>query len=267
MARVNNSDGSHEIMAGVPNVTRQLTTPRRNASSSDFYICEFPKSGITYLTVLLANAFLSANDYRARATFSSVRNYIVDLCAAEHVESLLFNDPPVRFYKTHSIFSPLFIHSIYLVRHPVDVMVSNLRYARGRDWWSEDDLDSFLEHPVFGVKAWCCHVDSWLLENRFLSDVMFVHLVRYEDLVADPASILGELNKNFGWNLPESAITEAVLLASRQSMRDQEDQYRRYNPNHEFEFVSKEEQSVISGGLSERIIASCVSQLQLLGFS
>ena len=259
------SSSADVVIPSMPDVTRKLELPRQNPSASDFYICEFPKSGITFLTVLLANAFLAANDFRARATFASVRNYIVDLCVAELTESFLFNDPPVRFYKTHSIFSAQFIHSLYLVRHPADVMMSNFRYAQGRGWWNSDDIAAFVEHPVLGLDAWCRHVDSWLVENRTASDVVFVHLIRYEDLVADPTGVLKALDDNFGWNLPEHAIDEALRMSSRSAMREQESRYRQYNPNHEFEFVAAKE-SAVEQIVRQQVAARCETQLELLGY-
>ncbi|MDG1065852.1 MAG: sulfotransferase domain-containing protein [Luminiphilus sp.] len=248
-----------------PNVTKQLTHLRSDPSSTDFYICEFPKSGVTFLTVLIANALLIANGYSARATFASVRNYIVDLCIGEHVASHAFQNPPLRFYKIHSVFSPQFIHSLYLVRHPVDVMASNLRYAIGRGWWQPDNSDDFLSHPILGIEAWKRHVQGWLVDNSFASDVIFVHLLRYEDLVSDSERELRNIDVNFGWHLPEAAITGAVEAASRENMRNQESMYRQHNPNHKFEFVSSLG-SEVAPNFRERVIASCAEELNLLGY-
>ena len=248
-----------------PNVTKQLTRLRLEPSSRDFYICEFPKSGVTFLTVLIANALLIANGYRARATFASVRNYIADLCVGEQVTSHTFQDPPTRFYKIHSVFSPQFIHSLYLVRHPVDVMASNLRYAIGRGWWQSDKTEDFLDHPILGIEAWKRHVQGWLVDNSFASDVIFIHLLRYEDLVANSEKELRAIDANFGWQLPEDAITGAVEAASRENMRIQEATYRQHNPNHQFEFVSPSG-SEVAPDFRQRIMASCDKELQLLGY-
>ena len=249
-----------------PDVTRQLNAPGPDARSGDFYICEFPKSGVTYLTVLLANTLLIANNYRARATFASVRNYITDLCVAERVVSHQFADPPIRFYKTHSVFSPRFIHSIYLVRHPADVMASNLRYAIGRGWWDPNTTDDFFDHPVLGLEAWKRHVNGWLVDYAFGSDVFFVHLLRYEDLVSDPQKALSDMNENFGWNLAADVLAEAVASSTRERMLEQESSYRRFNPNHRFDFVSKagSERSEV---VAARIQADCAHELRLLDYA
>jgi len=248
-----------------PNMTKQLTHLRSDPSATDFYICEFPKSGVTFLTVLIANALLIANGYRARATFASVRNYIADLCIGEHVTSHAFQDPPLRFYKIHSVFSPQFIHGLYLVRHPVEVMASNLRYAIGRGWWQSDNTEDFLDHPILGIEAWKRHVQGWLVDNSFASDVIFIHLLRYEDLVENSEKELRAIDANFGWHLPEAAITGAVEAASRERMRRQEATYREHNPNHQFEFVSLSG-SEIAPNFRQRIMTSCDKELQLLGY-
>ena len=248
-----------------PNMTRPLATPRKNPDAGDFYVCEFPKSGITFLTVLLANAMLIANGYRARATFSSVRNYIPDLCIGESVASHSFADPPLRFYKFHSEFSPQFIHALYLVRHPVEVMASNLRYAIGRGWWQPEVDGNFLDHPILGIEAWKRHIHSWLVDNSFASDVIFIHLLRYEDLVANAEAELRAIDRNFGWQLPEAAITGAVAAASRDAMRSQEAYYGEHNPNHGFEFVSATG-SDTDPQWRTRIEDSCQAELKLLGY-
>ena len=265
MASLSNSGDQGSFSLEVPDVTRQLLTPRKNPGAGDFYVCEFPKSGITYLTVLLANALLIANGYRARATFSSVRNYIVDLCVAEHAESHQFADPPIRLYKTHSVFSPQFIHALYLVRHPVDVMVSGYRYAQGRGWWDQRPIEEFIEHPLLGLERWRRHINSWLVDHRYASDVTFLHLVRYEDLVENPLVELAAINKNFGWHLPEAALQEAVEIGARAHMVEQESTYRLHNPNHDFTFVSS---SVYSTplSLSDTIESRCRGELELLGY-
>ena len=248
-----------------PNMTRPLATSRKNPDAGDFYVCEFPKSGITYLTVLLANTMLIANGFRARATFSSVRNYIPDLCIGESVASYSFGDPPLRFYKIHSEFSPQFIHALYLVRHPVDVMASNQRYAIGRGWWQPESDDNFLDHPILGIEAWKRHINSWLVDHSFASDVIFIHLLRYEDLVANAEAELRAIDGNFGWQLPEEAITGAVAVSSRDAMRSQEAHYREHNPNHGFEFVSAAG-SDIAPQWRARIEDSCQAELNLLGY-
>lgn len=248
-----------------PNMTKQLTHLRSDPSATDFYICEFPKSGVTFLTVLIANALLIANGYSARATFASVRNYIADLCVGEHVTSHAFQDPPSRFYKIHSVFSAQFIHSLYLVRHPVDVMASNLRYAIGRGWWQPESRDDFLSHPILGIEAWKRHIQGWLVDNSFASDVIFVHLLRYEDLLSDTERELRNIDANFGWHLPEAAIMGAVEAASRENMRQQEAIYRQHNPNHQFEFVSPAG-SEVTPRFRDQVLASCTEELHLLGY-
>ena len=265
MASLSNSGDEGSFSPEVPDVTRQLLAPRKKPGAGDFYVCEFPKSGITYLTVLLANALLIANGYRARATFSSVRNYIVDLCVAEHAESHQFADPPIRLYKTHSVFSPQFIHSLYLVRHPADVMASGYRYAQGRGWWDDRPIEEFIEHPLLGLERWKQHINSWLVHHRYASDVTFLHLVRYEDLVENPLEELAAINKNFGWHLPEPVLQEAIELAGRAQMVEQESTYRLHNPNHDFTFVSTNADSTPQN-LSKIIEPRCREELELLGY-
>jgi len=95
--------------------------------------------------------------------------------------------------------------------------------------------------------------------------VVFVHLIRYEDLVADPIAVLKALDGNFGWNLPEHAMEEALAMSSRSAMREQESRYRQHNPNHEFEFVAAKE-SAVEQIVRQQVAARCKAQLTLLGY-
>ena len=77
--------------------------------------------------------------------------------------------------------------------------------------------------------------------------------------------VLKALDDNFGWNLPEHAIDEALRMSSRSAMREQESRYRQYNPNHEFEFVAAEE-SAVEQIVRQQVAARCDTQLELLGY-
>ena len=142
--------------------------------SNDFYVVEFPKSGITWFTVLLANTFLANQGSHDSATFSSVRSYIPDLEANPELQAFEFTCPQVRFYKSHSEFLSDYVNVVYVARNPVDVMKSYYRYRH--DLGSFDgSFEEFCLASPFGIDAWRRHVNSWFVDNINYAN-RFIHL-------------------------------------------------------------------------------------------
>ncbi|HAW46763.1 MAG TPA: hypothetical protein DCX34_05930 [Roseovarius sp.] len=263
-----------ELIRKARSLSRTRTTSRRLRArrtclprqqySNDFHLVEFPKSGITWLTVLLANMCLRNGGSSHRATFSSVRSYIPDLDATPDTLAHEFASPQVRFYKSHSSFEAEMAHVIYVVRHPLNVMRSYHRYMTGLDRYS-DSLEAFCNHPDFGIEAWKRHVHSWFSTHVNFGN-RFLHLVRYEDLLSDTTGELRALARNFGWYFEDDAITRAVDLSSRSEMREQEALARQRNPGYALEFVSAAAYEAAPRSVERRIERSCRDECALLGY-
>ena len=232
--------------------------------SCDIYIVEFPKSGVTWLTQLLANAHLVHIGAAQRATFSSIKTFIPELSGVDKVnQATQFGPTGPAFYKSHDDFNRYFSTVIYLVRHPVSVMRSYRKYRLGHGM-SEISLEEFCEHPLYGIEAWRHNVRSWLAHknnshNRTLS------LIRYEDLIDGTAEALQALSDQFGWALTSATINEAVLASSREVMREQEGVFRERNPAHTLEFVGKGNAEV-NPNLVIKIQELCADELRLAGY-
>jgi hypothetical protein len=205
----------------------------RNPQHNDIYIVEFPKSGITWLTCLLANMSLHASSRKEVATFSSARLYIPDIHITRFIAQPVYSAPPVRFIKSHSRYNPNYPAIIYLCRKPVSVMRSYYIFSisRGEDVGSFHD---FCFESKLGLNSWKRHVESWLdgpVTGRPL------HLIRYEDMVDNSINVLQDLIRNFGWNIDEELVVRAVDNSNIQKMSEQEDFYAKYNPRHKLRFV------------------------------
>lgn len=242
---------------------RRTCLPRRQ-HSNDYHIVEFPKSGITWLTMLLSNTCLRNSGSRDHATFSSVRSYIPDLDATSDALAYEFDSPRLRFYKSHSTFEPAMANVIYVVRHPLDVMRSYHRYMTGLGVYS-DSLEAFCHHPDFGLDAWKKHVNSWVSAHVNFGN-RFLHLVRYEDLLSDATGELRALATNFGWYVNEEAISKALDVSSRPNMRAQEDFARQRNPGYDLEFVSGGAYEAAPTSVARRVARKCRKECALLGY-
>jgi len=183
----------------------------------------FPKSGVTYLSFLLFySLFPDSSDIHELE-----RKYILDIHAYPNAT---FDDPHApRVIKSHFPYNPalpsvrLTSKAIYLIRHPVDVMMSVWDFG-GLINGSVPDVQSaafrafvrrWLEtggdYPQFGT--WLNHVRSWLGQSSIP-----VHLVTYENLVDKPDRELKSILDFIGVQVASERQRLAIDRSSMKSM-------------------------------------------------
>lgn len=135
---------------------------------------------------------------------------------------------------------------VHIRRHPCAI-VASLRSAK--DWgWNFDDVSirDILLAPADGrAEIFDAHRDViarydregsaakiatyWALTERYaeetLADVSWARIVRYEDLIADPAGGFGKIIEFLGcgnWTVPHFEVDSAVTEKSRQNMTVQQ---------------------------------------------
>jgi len=190
----------------------------------------FPKSGVTYLSFLLFHSLFSDDcDIHYLE-----QKYILDIHAYPNAT---FGDPRApRFIKSHFPYNPaipavrLTSKAIYLIRHPIDVMMSawdfehlvnggvrqtqSLAFRAYVRRWVTTGGDSFAE---FG--SWLQHVRSWLGQSAIP-----VHLVAYENLVDSPDRELKSILGFLGVQVPAERQRIAIDRSSMKSMAALESQ-------------------------------------------
>jgi hypothetical protein len=184
----------------------------------------FPKSGVTYLSFLLFHSLFSDDC----DIHDLERKYILDIHA--YPKAWFGDERGPRLIKSHFPYHQaipairLTNRAIYLIRDPIDVMMSNWdfeRLIRGgvretqspafRAYarrWVESGGEGF---PVSGT--WLQHVRSWLGQS-----VVPVHVVTYANLVDDPER---ELTSIFGFldlKVPAERQRIAIERSSMKSM-------------------------------------------------
>jgi hypothetical protein len=183
----------------------------------------FPKSGVTYLSFLLFHSLFSDDC----DIHDLERKYIIDIHAYPRAQCTYPRVP--RLIKSHLPYDPampavrLAKKAIYLIRHPIDVMMSawdfgGLICGTPRDTQSPA-LRSFVQrwlmaggdYPPFGT--WVRHVHSWLGQTNIP-----VHLVTYENLVDNPQRELTSILDFLGIAVPAERQRVAIERSSMQSM-------------------------------------------------
>lgn len=198
-----------------------------------YWLASYPRSGNTWLRVLLANAL-----YDDARTSQRIAELIPNIHFGVTGRHLMLS--PFTIVKTHWPYRedlPLrgeVAGAIYLLRHPADVMASTIRYQymtglpgsgalspaairrRAREW-----AGLFLKRrgaPHWhrsGFGGWDDHVQSWTETNRSIP----VHVVRYEDLKADTAARLAAICEFVGSPADPVRIEAAVARSSLERMR------------------------------------------------
>lgn len=147
-----------------------------------------------------------------------------------------------RFCKIHDAFrclpngEPMFPLSatlgvIYLIRNPLDVAVS---YAHHNHGTVDEAIDYMAdeEHTLFGdestqlkqlhqrMLSWSNHVRSWVDQSPHR-----LHVVRYEDMLAQPIDAFTQVIQFIGGDESPERIEKAVRFSAFERLKRQEDEH------------------------------------------
>ncbi len=214
------------------------------------WLASYPKSGNTWLRFLLANLLFG----RVAAT-GDLRKMIPDLHWGFDLGDFLGRD--WMLVKTHSLFGPEFALQertrkvIYIVRNPLDVLVSNLNFLLLRRYDEVDKMaqgmgpnvdkaemnkivaqiyvDEYiaaLGDPGWretGYGSWVENVESWLSGGHGCP----VLTVCYEDLLTDTRAEMDRICAFLDLRRDPARIEAAIRDSSFESMRRLEDAEKR----------------------------------------
>jgi hypothetical protein len=192
--------------------------------SSDIFIVGFPKSGLTWMSFLLAHALLEKRG-GDRVNFRNIDRYVPDLSHLGTGDPLFlaryWRRPAPRAFFTHSPFEPRITAAsiIYLLRDPRDVMVSYYHYHRRHMAGFDLSLGEFLRQETYFPCTWDAHVDSWLRPER---EGTRIHVVRYEELRRDTPGLLRGVLDFVQAAYADEDVRRAVELADFRRMQDLE---------------------------------------------
>ena len=188
------------------------------------WLAAYPKSGVTWLQFLLAN-YICDNIQDSM----SVLNRIPDI----HRQQLNVDDPTLTgnvLCKTHFLFDDRHPHHehtagfIYLLRHPKDILLSNLNYFK---LLSPDGFDKrhfvidfinkmgFSEWLQRNFGSWNEHISTWMA----LANKKPHFYLRYEQLHTDPYGCMERIIDFLRMEKDQDRIYRSIEASSFDSMK------------------------------------------------
>jgi len=192
----------------------------RGCGPHDVILASYPKSGNTWLKFLLADVLLDSEpDFerseRAIPLLGRTAAGAAPLPGGGHL------------WKSHEPYSPLYRRrcprAIYLVRDARDVAISEYHFLQRKGRFAGDlgrFLELFLAGRADGYGSWDDHVRSFTAGWRGEPEARIV--VRYEDMLADPAGALAGVLGILAVAAPPERVALAVARNSFAGMRAKE---------------------------------------------
>ena len=198
------------------NLRYSNSTPRI-VKNSDLYVVEYPKSGITWLSSILASSCLLEAGTAIRATYFNLEQIVCDVHINRDIPNNV-NYPYYRIIKSHASFNPFYRHVVYLLRNPFSVMNSYHHYLVSHRRVNEN-LQAFVRSSRYGIDSWRKHVSSWVYPRR----EMKFHLIKYEDLKDDAFTAMRTLFENLGLVISDESVRTAINMCGFEPMRKSHD--------------------------------------------
>lgn len=216
---------------------RNWIDPQFGYQEDDIVMSGFQKSGNNWVGFLIVNTVSRSSGRDVDIHFRNLNDWF---------SSTFPEQPPVegfqRMLTTHDEYQGQDTKSIYILRHPADVLESYHHYLEGR--WNRDmgEFSEFIRTEEFGAPAWKRHVESW--EGNW--DV----LVKFEELKEDPKAQLRTICKLFEKEISEETLDYAVEQASFENMAQMEKKYglpKKHGANSDYTFMRKGESNQGAG--------------------
>jgi hypothetical protein len=203
----------------------------------DLYLVEFPKSGVTWLSYLMANTGLVLSASARRATFFNLNEFVADIHFDRNLAPPRTDGFGFRCIKSHAGYTSQYKRVLYLVRDPRAVMASYFTFETGLGQW-RGSVEDFVRDRQFGISAWIRHVDNWL--DNIDAGLSFA-LIRYEDLLADTRGTLRNIYMLLGLQLSDADIEKVIAQSAIERMREDEALFNTGHLNlRKFNFVRPE---------------------------
>lgn len=241
-------------------------------------LISYPKSGNTWIRIFLNNYLnrdptdaidINALKYTLHIASTRFLDELFGFDSSELPEvtrlayqkmalaHVISQEGPDLFLKSHAAYRNDSLESfycneilsgvIYVVRYPLDVCISFANHQQksiheiirimGDESFHLYEKDNRIDinFPEW-MGSWSGHINSWLDCGHKL------HLVRYEELIANPLSAFKAVIEFLGWEYDARRLEESIRVSSFQNVKQQEIEagFKEKNPKaHSFFFSGK----------------------------
>lgn len=179
---------------------------------TDVFIASYPRSGNTWLRLLMSDVILQLNDFDTDTELPIGPDFIIPDIHSNNIKALDSRlKTPYRLLKTHGMHSHIKGKLIYLFRNPSDSLVSyyhfHLRYDKLKSKAS-DGIDIFCRRRMHW---WCCHLNFDIQLKSINTTVNNILFVSYEMLHSQPVDTLNTImNFYYGCEVDKDLCYKAV---------------------------------------------------------
>ena len=226
---------------------RNVIRPSKRAYSklhTDVYLVEYPKSGVTWLSFIIANLLIKYNELPLKTNFYNVDDFVVDMSNESNIENWPpYKIPGYRFIKSHDQVRLDFRKVVYLWRDPFDVMRSYYTMSKGLHEF-KGSFPSFVESKKYGIFRWVEHVHGWLYNSSRQQKILFIN---YENMMNDPSAQLRCLMEVLGWTPNDEHLSAALAESEFKKMRQLEEYRNHYDLRFKDEIKQHRDYKFVGG--------------------
>ena len=201
----------------------------RFVGDNDFFLVSFPRSGSTWLRIMLLHYFMQQDFHLVRDKEKGRLymngepfNHFMPSVYKTRIQKLKLPSSIPRIVKSHYPYNHFYKKVIYLVRDPRDVLISYYYYLQRhnripRSYPLEKYVQQFpLTIDKIHRTSWADHVNGWMN-----TDVPIL-VLRYEDLHEQPVHVLHSIMDFINYPWKKECAEHAIEFSRFENLRQSE---------------------------------------------
>ena len=199
---------------------------------SDIFIASYPRSGNTWLRLLLADIILQLNNFKTDTVLPIHQDKIIpDMHVHDLSKFEIQFDLLARLIKTHSLFGKIKGHKvIFLFRNPADTLCSYFHFHRRYINLLPKTRDGIDKFCIEYTNDWLNHINSYI--NNHVKDKML--FISYENLHSNTLNTLKKVA--YFSKLDASKMMIVKSISNQEFSKRKKNETIKENNNNEYFF-------------------------------
>lgn len=189
--------------------------------TDDVFLVSYAKSGNTWLRFLIGNLIYAQE---GGVNFGNFNTIMPDIYRTS--KDSIHQMKRQRFIKSHEHFNTSYPKVIYIQRNPKHVVTSYYTWYRNSNPSLKISFDDFFIKFINGSTwngCWKAHSINWI--NGAIERPDRIHVLKYEELVADTYFELSKILKFLDLSFKEEEVKLAIKKSSIEHMKKDEEKY------------------------------------------